>query len=95
MATQAANIPERFLQRAPAATDEVVIHPEDAPTVALFFALGTQWRRHPYSGALAGLDYPAIRPTAELAGIEITPHTLPGLRVMEDAALGELARRAR
>ena len=95
MATQAANIPERFLQRTAAAGDEIVIHPDDAPIVALFFALGTQWLRHGYTGARMGLDYRAIQPTAELAGIEITPATLPGLRVMEDAALGELARRVR
>lgn len=95
MVTQHSAIPERFLSRSAAADPEVELHPDDAPVVALFFALDTQWRRHPFSGQRAGLDYSAIRPTAELAGIEIGSGTLAGLRVMEQAALDALAEAAR
>lgn len=91
MVTQNTVLPARFLTDARAVDDEIQIHRDDAGTVALFFALDTQWRRHPFSGELAGLDYAAIKPTAELAMIEITPMTLPGLRAMEQAALGALA----
>lgn len=72
-----------------------MIHPDDVPAVALFFALDTQWRRHPFSGARIGIDYAAVRPTADLAGIDVTPDTLPALRIMETAALGALAEAAR
>lgn len=91
MVTQSTVLPARFQTDARAADDEIEIHQDDAGIVALFFALDTQWRRHPFSGALAGLDYAAIKPTADLAGIEITPATLPGLRAMEQSALATLA----
>lgn len=95
MVTQQAILPERFQTDAASADDEIAIHRDDAGTVALFFALDTQWRRHPFSGQLAGLDYAAIKPTADLAGIEITPDTLPGLRAMEQSVLATLAESTR
>lgn len=91
MVTQNTVLPARFQADVLRADDAIEIHQDDAGTVALFFALDTQWRRHPFSGAIAGLDYAAIKPTAELAGIEITPDTLPGLRAMEQSALATLA----
>ncbi len=93
MVTQATELPERF--RKPVAPAEIELHPGDAGAVALFFALDTQWRRHAMTGQRIGIDYAAIKPTAELAGIELTPAILPALRVMEDAALGALAERRR
>lgn len=91
MVTQSTVLPARFQTDSRADNDAIEIHRDDAGIVALFFALDTQWRRHPFSGQLAGLDYAAIKPTAELAGIEITPTTLPGLRAMEQSALATLA----
>lgn len=91
MVTQNTALPARFQADALMGDDAIEIHRDDAGTVALFFALDTQWRRHPFSGQLAGLDYVAVKPTADLAGIEITPATLPGLRAMEQAALATLA----
>lgn len=85
-------IPERFLTRAGAAADEEIEVPrEDAPVVALFFALDTQWRRHPFTGQRMGIDYAAVKPTAELAGIELVPGILPALRAMELAAIETFA----
>jgi hypothetical protein len=89
--TQNTALPARFQADARPDDDAIEILRDDAGIVALFFALDTQWRRHPFSGQLAGLDYAAIKPTAELAGVEITPATLPGLRAMEQSALATLA----
>lgn len=89
--TQQSNLPARFLTGEGAADDEIEVHVDDAATVALFLALDTQWRRHPFTGHRAGLDYAAIKPTADLAGLEITPAVLPGLRVMEQAAIAAIA----
>lgn len=48
-------------------------------------ALGTQWRTG-MAGAL-GLEYGAIKPTAEMAGIELRPEVFVDLRTMEAEAL--------
>lgn len=88
--TKQTQLPDRF--RAPPAA-EIEIAERDVDTVALFMTLDTQWRRHPFTGDRIGLDYAAIKPAADLAGIAITPDTLPGLRVMEDEALITLAKR--
>jgi hypothetical protein len=93
--TQLTEIPERFLTGPRPTEEEVEIHADDAPVVALFFALGTQWHRHPFSGLRTGLDYSAVRPMADLAGIDITPTTLPALQAMEHAALETFAEAAR
>lgn len=93
MVTKATQLPARFLSGPSAEeADEIEIHRDDAGTVALFFALRTQWNRHPMTGQRMGLDYSQVRPTAELAFIEITPGTLPALQAMEEAALLEFAR---
>lgn len=95
MVTQNTVLPARFQTDARAADDEIEIHQDDAGTVALFFALRTQWNRHPMTGQRMGLDYSQVKPTAELAFIEITPGTLPALQAMEEAALLEFARAAK
>ena len=64
----------------------------DADSVGLFMALDTQWRWHPMVGARLGIDYSAVRPTAELLGIALDPARMTDLRLMEAAALDELAK---
>ena len=65
--------------------------------LGLFFALDTQWRKVALVGfgggaiLMTGLDYAAIRPTAELSGITLTPQLFKDLRVMEAAAIKEAA----
>ncbi|RIK92627.1 MAG: hypothetical protein DCC73_11980 [Proteobacteria bacterium] len=61
------------------------IPPDQVEAVTLFFSLATQWREG-FSGRI-GLDYAAIRPTAEMAGIELTPDLFRDLRAMETEAL--------
>lgn len=87
MVTQNTEIPERFLNGSRPADEEVEIHRDDAGVVALFFALRTQWHRHAMTGQRMGIDYSQVRPTADLAFIEITADTLPSLQAMEEAAL--------
>ncbi len=94
MVTQQTNLPARFAVARPVA-DEIEIHADDAGTVALFFALGTQWHRHPFSGHRTGIDYSAIRPTAELIDVALSPATLPALQEMEHAAIAVFAEAAR
>lgn len=91
MVTQQTSIPARFLTARASGDDEIAIHRDDAGIVALFFALDTQWLRHPFTGHRTGLDYAKIQPTADLAGIEVDRNTLPGLRVMEQAAIAAFA----
>ncbi|HEY9081344.1 DUF1799 domain-containing protein [Magnetovibrio sp.] len=69
----------------------MLIHPANADAVRLFVMLKTQWRFAGLDGAPMGLDYQAIEPTARLAGIETTPKLFNKLRVMEYAALSEIA----
>ena len=68
---------------------------EDAPAVSLFFALDTQWRRHAMTGERLGIDYSAIRPTAELHDIALSPRMMSDLQTMEAAALAQFAERDR
>lgn len=63
----------------------------DASVVTLFFALDTQWRRHAMSGLRIGIDYAAIRPTAELYQLDLTPDMMADIRMMEAAALAQFA----
>lgn len=95
MVTQQTEIPERFLTGPRPLEEDVEIDVDDAPVVALFFALGTQWHRHPFTGLRTGLDYAAVRPMADLANIEITPLMLPKLQAMEHAALEAFAEAAK
>ncbi len=92
--SQAAIMPEWMQQRlagTAAQPGEVELAPDEVPAVALFLALGTQWRRHPMTGMLLGLDYAAVPPTAAMTGTEMTPALFADLRLMEDAAIGALA----
>ncbi|MBX9727496.1 MAG: DUF1799 domain-containing protein [Sphingopyxis sp.] len=66
--------------------------PSAADSIALFFALGTQWRVHPMSGARIGIDYTAVRPTAELLGLPLDADVMADLRSMEMAALDEFTK---
>ena len=72
--------------------DEIQILQADADIVALFLALDTQWRRHPMAGSRMGIDYSAIRPTADLYEIALSPSIMADIRLMESAALAEFAK---
>jgi len=60
----------------------------------LFTALGTQWSRAGLNGALAGLRYEAIGPTARMIGVRVTPEMFEDLRIMEAEALTVFGERA-
>ncbi len=79
------------LAAAPVRDDAIEIAAEDADAVRLFLALSTQWRFHPMVGARLGIDYGAIRPTAEAMGLAMTPALFADLQTMEGAALAALA----
>lgn len=89
--TQATILPEHMRRPAATSASAIELPRADAATVALFFDLGTQWRFHPVTGERIGLDNAAIRPTAELTGVPVTPGLLTDLREMEAAALTEWA----
>lgn len=91
--TQSAVLPDWILEREAAQRDsEIEFADGDADSVGLFMALDTQWRWHPMVGARLGIDYSAVRPTAELLGIALDPARMTDLRLMEAAALDELAK---
>lgn len=66
--------------------------------MALFFALGTQWKRTVMVGLgtsatmLQGLDYAAVEVTARLSDIRLTPALFRDIQIMERAAIREAAR---
>ncbi len=78
-----------------AVMDVVEIGEEDGNVVALFMSLDTQWRVHPMTGTRLGIDYGAIRATADLFGLTVDAGVMADLRVMEIAALNEYAEQAR
>ncbi len=82
-----------WLERRQAKAEEIGILAADAEVVALFFALETQWRRHAMSGERLGIDYAAIRPTAELYDLALSPEIMSLLRRMECAALLEWSKK--
>ena len=92
-ATQQAILPKWMAPRAEREAIEVSV--VDGETIGLFYALDTQWRFHPMSAHRLGIDYQAIRPTAENFGIDLTPQRMVDLREMEAAAMAEFARRSR
>ena len=90
--TQATRLPD-WMTRRPDRSLE--LPREDASVVSLFFQLGTQWRLHPVTGERIGLDNAAIRPTADLAGLDLSPGVFADLGTMEAAALAEWLRTRR
>lgn len=66
--------------------EEIPVWPDMAPGVLTFLAMATQWKRAPF-GELLGLEYPAIRPTAELLGLAVTERAFHDIRIMESEAL--------
>lgn len=92
--TQNAILP-KWMERDAVEAAAIEIPADDAAAVGLFMALDTQWRHHAMTGQRLGIDYAAIRPTAELVDIAVTPQVMADLRVMEIAALNELAKARR
>lgn len=76
----------------------MLIWPDMQAGVALFFAMATQWR---WAGAgmagafKTGLDYSALKDTAEGLKIEYTPQVFRDVQVLEEAALSAWAERRR
>jgi len=93
--TQQTVLPERFTSGPRPGADDIEIHVDDVPVFSLFLAMGTQWHRHPFTGMRTGLDYAQVRPTADLAEIEIAPGLLPKLQAMELAAIEAFAEAAK
>ena len=58
--------------------------------VTLFMALTSQWRFHAMGGRL-GIEYAAVRPTADMLDIVMTTGLFLDLQMMERAALVALA----
>lgn len=90
--TQAAEYPKWMQQRIEADSDVLELAPDEAEAFSLFLSLGTQWNRHPLTGARIGIDYAAIHPTADMLQIETSPAMLLDLRIMEDEALSEFGK---
>lgn len=93
--TQAAVYPEWMEQRLSSESDAIELAPDEASAFGLFVSLETQWNRHPLSGVRTGINYAAIRPTADMLKIDATPALLFDIRTMEGAALQEFARAVR
>lgn len=70
-------------------SDRPEVWPDMEPSVALFFAMGTQWRWAAVgSGILrVGMDYSALPAVAQASGVEIAPRVFADLRVMEGEVL--------
>lgn len=62
------------------------IWPDMAPAVLVFLAMDTQWKRAPF-GELLGLDYAAIRPTADLLCLSLDAQAFHDVRIMESETL--------
>lgn len=75
---------QRDLQESKAATFE--IWPDMADAVVLFFAMDTQWKKGAF-GDLIGLDYAALRPTADLLGLSLGEQSFHDVRIMESETL--------
>jgi hypothetical protein len=68
--------------------DGIEIWPENAATVEVFIAMGTQWNVGAMGGVI-GLRYEALPAVLRLCGIPKTDRAgiFDGLRVMESAAI--------
>ncbi|QPS18370.1 DUF1799 domain-containing protein [Sphingomonas paucimobilis] len=64
--------------------------PDEVDVVTLFMALTSQWRFHAMGGRL-GIEYAAVRPTADMLEIVMTTSLFLDLQMMERAALVALA----
>ena len=64
---------------------------DEASAVRLFLAMALQWRFHGFSGQRLGLEYAAVRPTADGLGMVVTPPMFADLRTMESAAMAVFA----
>ena len=71
--------------------DPVMVWPDMRAAVTVFFAMGTQWRVG--VAGILGLEYQAIKPTAELMGVEFKPADMVDLRAMEAEALAAMRRK--
>jgi hypothetical protein len=89
IAAELAKLPE---EQAP---ELELVEDDEGSSAVLFLALGTQWRTAGMAGVLTGLDYAAIRPTAELIGVPLTPERFLDLRTMEAEAMKAAADSAR
>lgn len=81
---------------APGPETDVEIWPDMQPSVAIFFAMRTQWRwcGAGLAGAFrTGLDLSALPAIAGIVGKEVTAEVLNDLSVMEAAALKEWNRK--
>ena len=71
-------------------TGNVVLWPDMVDSVALFFAMSTQWVWS--SAGMAGtfrvgLNYSALEPAARLSGLTVTPVVFDDIRILEQEAL--------
>ncbi|HEX7820634.1 MAG TPA: DUF1799 domain-containing protein [Sphingobium sp.] len=92
--TQSAIMPQWMQERLSgtvAAPGEIELAPDEAIAFSLFVKLGTQWQRHAMTGARLGIDYAAIRPTAEMMEIAMSRALFDDIGIMESAALNEFA----
>lgn len=71
---------------------DVDIWPDMTAGVLTFFALSTQWKTAPMGGMI-GLDYQAIRPTADLLGLSLETQAFHDIRLMEAEALKAMRRK--
>ena len=65
--------------------------PENWPTLELFVAMATQWRRAGMAGLPAGLDYGVLPVVTTSLGQVLNRELLTRLRVMEDAYMGAVS----
>lgn len=85
----------RWAEDAPS-KDVILIWPCMADSVALFFAVSTQWR---WTGAgmagafRTGLDYTILRPTAKNIRVKMTPTVFDDIRTLEREALSVWSRK--
>ena len=69
------------------------ILPENWPTVSVFVAMSTQWRRAGMTGVPVGLDYAALPAVCGALAVTLDGELLQRLRLIEAAALGAMAER--
>jgi len=76
--------------------NEILIWPDMAPAVLVFFNMDTQWVRHPM-GPPVGLNYSAIQPTAQMLGLadDFSPQSFQDIRTMEGEALRQIRSRSK